>query len=52
MTVAYCMVLFEMDETYVGDKPSKENKKDDDDENNTGSPRARGTKKTPVVGMM
>ena len=45
--------IIEMDETYVGGKPRKENKKDDDDdENNTGSPRGRGTKKTPVVGMV
>jgi len=42
--------IIEMDETYVGGKPRKENKKDD--ENNTGSPRGRGTKKTPVVGMI
>ena len=44
--------IIEMDETYVGGKPRKENKKDNDDENNTGSPRGRGTKKTPVVGMV
>jgi len=44
--------IIEMDETYVGGKPRKENKKDDDDENNTGGPRGRGTKKTPVVGMV
>ena len=44
--------IIEMDETYVGGKPRKENKKDDDDENNTGSTRGRGTKKTPVVGMV
>ena len=43
--------IIEMDETYVGGKPRKENKKDDD-ENNIGSPRGRGTKKTPVVGMV
>jgi transposase-like protein len=46
--------IIEMDETYVGGKPRKDNKKDD--ENNTGSPRGsprgRGTKKTPVVGMV
>ena len=44
--------IIEMDETYVGGKPRKEIKKDDDDENNIGSPRGRGTKKTPVVGMV
>ena len=43
--------IIEMDETYVGGKPHKENKKDDDDDNK-GSPRGRGTKKTPVVGMV
>lgn len=41
-----------MDETYVGGKPGKDNKKEEDDENNTGSPRGRGTKKTAVVGMV
>jgi transposase-like protein len=44
--------IIEMDETYVGGKPRKDNKKDDDNENNTGSPRGRGTKKTAVVGMV
>jgi transposase-like protein len=44
--------IIEMDETYVGGKPRKDNKKDDDDENNTGNPRGRGTKKTAVVGMV
>lgn len=44
--------IIEMDETYVGGKPRKENTKDDDDENNIGSPRGRGTKKTPIVGMV
>jgi transposase-like protein len=42
--------IVEMDETYVGGKPRKENRKDDDD--NTPSSRGRGTKKTPVVGMV
>ncbi len=42
--------IVEMDETYVGGKPRKGNKKDDDD--NTPSLRGRGTKKTPVVGMV
>jgi len=41
--------VIEMDETYVGGKPRKTAKKDDD---NPGSPRGRGTKKTPVVGMV
>jgi transposase-like protein len=44
--------IIEMDETYVGGKPRKDNKKDDDDENNTPNPRGRGTKKTAVVGMV
>ncbi len=37
--------IIEMDETYVGGKPSKS---DDDDKPNK---RGRGTKKTPVVGV-
>ena len=45
--------IVEMDETYVGGKPRKENKKSDDendDENNAPkNKRGRGTKKTPVV---
>lgn len=41
-----------MDKTFVDGKPRKDNKKGDDDENNTGSPRDRGTKKTAVVGMV
>lgn len=43
--------IVEMDETYIGGKPRKENKpnKDDDDK---GNPRGRGTKKIPVVGMV
>jgi transposase-like protein len=43
--------IVEMDETYVGGKPRKENRKDDD-EDNKGNTRGRGTKKTPVVGMV
>ncbi len=43
--------IIEMDETYVGGKPRKENKKDDDN-NKPNNPRGRGTKKTPVVGMV
>jgi transposase-like protein len=42
--------LVEMDETYVGGKPRRFSKKDDDD--NTPSLRGRGTKKTPVVGIV
>lgn len=43
--------IVEMDETYVGGKPRKENRKDKDDDDK-GNPRGRGTKKTPVVGMV
>lgn len=43
--------IIEMDETYVGGKPRKENRKGKDD-NDKGSPRGRGTKKTPVVAMV
>ena len=42
--------IVEMDETYVGGKPRKSGKKDDD--NFPPNPRGRGTKKTPVVGMV
>lgn len=42
--------IVEMDETYIGGKPRKGNKKDDDGDNKSG--RGRGTKKTPVVGMV
>jgi len=41
--------IVEMDETYVGGKPRKDNKKDDD---NKGNPRGRGTKKESVVGAV
>ena len=43
--------IVEMDETYVGGKPRKQNKKDDDDKTPP-APRGRATKKTPVVGMV
>lgn len=42
--------VVEMDETYVGGKPRKENKTDDDDDKH--NKRGRGTKKTPVVGVI
>ena len=41
--------IIEMDETYIGGKPRKKNKKDDDDK---GNPRGRGTKKECAVGMI
>lgn len=41
--------IVEIDETYVGGKPRKRNKKDDNDRRNK---RGRGTKKNPVVGII
>ena len=41
--------VIEMDETYVGGKPRKQQKKND---NTPPNKRGRGTKKTPVVGMV
>jgi transposase-like protein len=43
--------IIEMNETYVGGKPRKENSKDRDNDDKD-NPRGRGTKKTPVVGMV
>jgi len=43
--------VIEIDETYVGGKPRKKNRKDDDDDL-TPPKRGRGTKKTPVVGIV
>ena len=40
--------IVEADETYVGGKPRKPNRRDDD----TPSPRGRATKKTPVIGAV
>lgn len=40
--------IVEMDETYVGGKPRKANKREDDIQHT----RGRGTEKTPVVGMV
>ncbi len=42
--------IIEMDETYVGGKPRKDN--DHDDNMHTGGKAGRGTKKTPVVGVV
>jgi transposase-like protein len=39
--------MVEMDETYVGGKARKGNKRDDDEPNK----RGRGTKKTPIIGL-
>lgn len=46
--------IVEMDECYIGGKPRKEVKKNDDsnDDNPPKSKRGRGTKKTPVVGIV
>lgn len=41
--------IVEIDETYVGGKPSKH---DDDNDDKPASKRGRGTNKTPVVGMI
>ncbi|MCY4107565.1 MAG: IS1595 family transposase [Chloroflexi bacterium] len=41
--------IIEADETYVGGKPRKRNKRDDDEPK---APRGRATKKTPVIGAV
>lgn len=41
--------VIEIDETYIGGKPRKDNKHDNEDDD---SKRGRGTKKTPVVGVL
>lgn len=43
--------ILEMDESYIGGKPRKGNKHKDEDEPKNGK-RGRGTKKTPVVGVI
>ncbi|KAA6312503.1 hypothetical protein EZS27_036577, partial [termite gut metagenome] len=43
--------IVEIDETYVGGKPSKGNNHDDNDKENNGNKRGRGTNKTPVIGV-
>lgn len=44
--------IVEMDETYIGGKPRRGNKRDDDIDGGNKSSRGRGTKKIPVVGMV
>jgi transposase-like protein len=44
----FARTVIEMDETYIGGKPRKDNNNDD---NNTPNKRGRGTKKHPVVGI-
>ena len=50
----YFETIVEIDETYVGGKPRKGNKGRNDNGDNTDSKnkRGRGTKKTPVVGVI
>ena len=44
--------IVEIDETYVGGKPRKDNKHDDSDKDDEDKPkRGRGTSKTPVIGV-
>ena len=43
--------IVEADETYVGGKPRKRNKRKDDDPSPP-NPRGRGTRKTPVIGAV
>jgi transposase-like protein len=50
-------IIVEIDETYVGGKPRKGNDRNDKDGNGSGgtptpNKRGRGTKKTPVVGVV
>lgn len=42
--------IVEIDETYVGGKPRKDNNHNDNDK--TGQKRGRGTSKTPVIGVI
>ena len=44
--------VLEIDETYIGSKPRKRNKRNDDNNKGGGLKRGRGTEKTPVVGIM
>lgn len=44
--------IIEMDETYVGGKPRKENKHDDDDHKGGTNKRGRGSDKMPVIGAV
>jgi transposase-like protein len=50
----YFDAIIEIDETYIGGKPRKDNKhdKDDNDQTPTINKRGRGTKKNPVVGVI
>lgn len=44
--------ILEIDETYIGGKPRKRNKRKDNGNGGGGLKRGRGTKKTPVVGIV
>jgi len=44
--------IVEADETYVGGKPRKGNRRDDDQEGGNKSKRGRGTDKMPVIGVV
>lgn len=44
--------IIEADETYVGGKPRKSNKRDDDQEGGNTAKRGRGTDKTPIIGAV
>ena len=44
--------IIEADETYVGGKPRKRNKRDDEPEGGNTSKRGRGTDKTPIIGAV
>ena len=44
--------IIEADETYIGGKPRKWNKRKNDDNNPKTKGRGRGTKKTPVIGAV
>ncbi len=50
--VEFFNTIIEMDETYVGGKPRKDNDHDDDNNPPTLNKRGRGTKKTPVIGVV
>jgi transposase-like protein len=49
---AFIDTVIEIDECYVGGKPRKSNKPPEDKDKNDKNKRGRGTKKTPVVGVV
>ena len=50
--IALLKGIVEADETYVGGKPRKGNKREDGDKDEDKPKRGRGTKKTPVIGAV